>query len=245
MNSRLQMTRRRIPIQNSGLAARPALCRRECTRDCRRDILLGVLALAVFAGIARGDETLTAAVQRALAGEPPELVQRLFDEKVVLLSGSEPRDRSGPTQVRALVLFAKPQNRVIQLLLQTARQIEYRPDLEKVETVERFSNGEVDVQEMRIMLVRISYWLRYQWDPSAGRISWELDPRFPNDLRVTDGLWELEEVDALHTLGRFGTRVDVGPALPAFFQEIATRKNLRQTLDRCRRWIDSDGRYRP
>jgi len=146
--------------------------------------LLGVLALGVFAGIARGDETLTAAVQRALAGEPPELVQRLFDEKVVLLSGSEPSDRSGPTQVRALVLFAKPRSRVIQLLLQTARQTEYRPDLEKVETVERFSNGEVDVQEMRIVLIQISYWLRYQWDVSAGRISWGLDPRFPNDLRV-------------------------------------------------------------
>ena len=91
----------------------------------------------------------------------------------------------------------------------------------------------------------ISYWLRYQWDVSAGRISWTLDPRFPNGLRVTDGFWELEEVDAAHTLGRFGTRVDVGPALPAFLEEIATRKNLPQTLDRCRRWIDSDGRYRP
>jgi hypothetical protein len=207
--------------------------------------MLGVLALAAFAGLARGDEALSAAVQRALAGEPPELAQRFLDEKVVLLSGSDPRHRGDPTQVRALVLFAKPQSRVIQLLLQTARQIEYRPDLEKVETVERFSNGEVDVQEMRMMLVRISYWLRYQWDVSAGRISWGLDPRFPNDLRVTDGFWELEEVDAVDTLGRFGTRVDVGPALPAFFQEIATRTNLPKTLDRCRRWIDSDGRDRP
>ena len=120
-------------------------------------MLLGVLALAVFTGIARADETLTAAVQRTLAGQPPELIQRLFDEKVVLLSGSEPRDRSGPTQVRALVLFARPRSRAIQLLLQTARQIEYRPDLKRVETVERFSNGEVDVQEMRIMLIPISY----------------------------------------------------------------------------------------
>ncbi|HME71556.1 MAG TPA: hypothetical protein VKM54_17045, partial [Myxococcota bacterium] len=83
-------------------------CRRECRRDCRREILLGVLALAAFAGMARGDETLTAAVQRALAGEPPELVQRFLDEKVVLLSGSESRDRSDPTQLRALVLFARP-----------------------------------------------------------------------------------------------------------------------------------------
>ena len=207
--------------------------------------MLGALFLTVIAGMARGDATLTGAVQRALVGEPPELVERLLDEKVVLLPGSEPRDQDDPTQVRALVIFARPRSRVIQLLLQTDRQTEYRPELEKVETLEHFPNGEVDVQEMRIMLMPISYWLRYQWDVSAGRISWTLDPRFPNGLRVTDGFWELEEVDAVHTLGRFGTRVDVGPALPAFLEEIATRKNLPQTLDRCRRWIDSDGRYRP
>jgi hypothetical protein len=208
-------------------------------------MLLGALALMLLAGTARGDPTLTGAVHRALAGEPPELVERLLDEKVVVLSGSEPRDQGDPSQVRALVLFARSRSGVIQLLLQTARQTEYRPELQKVETLERFPDGEVDLQEMRIMLVRVSYWLRYQWDVSAGRISWGLDPRFPNGLRVTDGSWELEEVDAVHTLGRFGTRVDVGPALPAFLEEIATRKNLPQTLDRCRRWIDSDGRYRP
>lgn len=208
-------------------------------------MLLGALASMVVAGIARGDETLTGGVQRALAGAPPEVVNRLFDEKVVVLSGSEPRSQGDPRQVRALVLFAKPRSRVIQLLLQTARQIEYRPELEKVETVERFPNGEVDLQEMRIMLVRVSYWLRYQWDVPAGRISWGLDPRFPNGVRATDGSWELEEVDAGHTLGRFGTRVDVGPALPALLEEFATRNNLPQTLDRCRRWVDSDGTYRP
>ena len=95
------------------------------------------------------------------------------------------------------------------------------------------------------MLMRISYWLRYHWDPATGRISWELDPRFPNDLRVEDGSWQLEAVDADHTIGRLATRVDVGPELPSFLQELATRKNLPQTLEQCRRWIDSDGRYRP
>ena len=199
----------------------------------------------LVAGLARGDETLTQGIQRALAGEPPELVERLLDEKVVVLSASEARDQGDPTQVRALVLFETPRSRAIQLLLQTDRQIEYRPELHKLETVERFPNGEVDLQELRMMLMRVSYWLRTQWDVSAGRISWTLDPRFPNDLRVTDGSWELEEVGAVHTLGRFGTRVDIGPAFPAFLEEIATRRKLPETLDRCRRWIDSDGSYRP
>ena len=178
--------------------------------------------------MARGDETLSAAVHRALAGEPPELVQRFLDEKVVLLSASEPRDRSGPTQVRALVLFERPQSRVIQLLLQTARQIEYRPDLEKVETVERFSNGEVDVQEMRIMLVRISYWLRYQWDVSAGRISaWgAASPRarFTNRRRCVPRVHGLDAC-------RDGRR---GPPSPRLYGQRSRRRRLCHRLsDLC------------
>jgi len=208
-------------------------------------VSLGLLALAVVPGIARGDESLAGTLQRELAGEPPALVERLLDERVVLLSGAGREPQDDPSQVRAVVLFARPRDRVIQLLQQTSRQIEYRPDLKKIEVVERLPDGEVDLQEMRMMLMRISTWLRYQWDVPAGRISWSLDPRFPNDLRAVEGFWELEEIDAGHTLGRFGTRVDVGPALPSMFEEIATRKNLPQTLDRCRRWIDSDGSSRP
>jgi hypothetical protein len=151
----------------------------------------------------------------------------------------------GAVAARALVLFEKPRDRVIQLMLQTDRQTEYRPEVAKFDIVDRLSDGVVMAQEMRIMLTPIRFWLRFQWDPRAGRISWALDPRFPNDLRVLEGYWELREVDAEHTLGRTGTQVDVGEALPAFLQDAATRNNLRDTLDRCRRWIDSDGRYRP
>jgi len=244
MTSRLQIARRRVALHDSVPGAQHAVCGEKGTRgDCRRELLLVALVGVLFAGIARGD--VTEAVEHALAGQPPGVVRRLLDENVVILSDSEPGRSGDPTEVRGLVLFAQPRSRVLQLLLQTARQIEYRPDLEKIETVERFADGEVDEQEMRIMLMRISYWLRYRWDLSAARITWGLDPRFPNDLHTTEGYWELEEIDDVHTLGRFGTRVDVGPALPAFLQEIATRKNLPLTLDRCRRWIDSDGRYRP
>lgn len=206
---------------------------------------LALVALAMVGGIARSDDGLVGAVQRALAGEPPEVVERLLDEKVVVLSDSGGRQPADPGQVRAFVLFAQPRSVVIELLLQTSRQTEFRPDLKKVEVVERFPDGEVDRQEMRMMLMRISSWLRYRWDVSAGRISWSLDPRFPNDLRTVEGFWELEAIDAGHTLGRFGTRVDVGPAMPAMLEEIATRKNLPQTLDRCRQWIDADGSSRP
>jgi hypothetical protein len=212
--------------------------------DRWREVALGALALAILAGPARGDDPTTAALTRALSGEPPEVVEQLLEEKVVVLPAAEKR-AGEPALARALVLFAKPRARVIQLMLQIDRQAEYRPELEKLETVERSADGAVAEQEMRIMLKRIRFWLRYHWDVPAGRISWTLDPRFPNDLRVVEGLWELQEVDAEHTMGRTSTQVDVGTAIPSSLQEIATRKNLRGTVDRCRRWVDSDGQYRP
>jgi hypothetical protein len=215
-------------------------------RDRRRGIAVGAaFALAILAGAARGDDPEPAVLQRALPGEPPELVQRLLEDKVVLLPASGERGARGAAVARALVLFAKPRSRVIQLFLQTERQTEYRPELVKLDTLERSRGGVVMAQEMRIMLKPIRFWLRYQWDVTAGRFSWTLDPRFPNDLRSLEGFWELQEVDAEHTMGRTGTQVDVGAAIPAFLQEAATRNNLHDTLDRCRRWVDSDGRYRP
>jgi hypothetical protein len=143
--------------------------------------------------------------------------------------------------VLALVLFAKPRNEVIRLFTQTERQIEYRSDLERIETVERFENGNVDEHHMRILFVDIRYRLRNRWDTRTGRFGWELDPTFDNDVRAIQGFWELYELDASRTLGRIGSQVDVGPALPGFLQRSVARKNLLRTLERCRRWVDTTG----
>jgi hypothetical protein len=232
-------------VPSAAMTRSRARARRLAGADRRRGIAIGAgLALLLLAGAARGDGPAPGALQHALPGQPYELVQRLLADKVVLLPGAQQRGASGPAHARALVLFEKPRSRVIDLLVQTDRQREYRPDLAKLETVERIADGAVMAQEMRIMLTPIRFWLRYQWDVPAGRISWALDPRFPNDVRFVEGFWELHEVDAEHTVAHTGTQVDVGKALPAFLQDAATRNNLRDTLDRCRRWIDSDGKVR-
>jgi hypothetical protein len=207
--------------------------------------LLAALACTAIGEDARGDDAaLAAAVRGAVPDASPALVEQLLADKVALLPSSDPAPGEPPA-VRALVLFAQPKSRVMEFLLQTARQAEYRPELERVETVEHLADGNLDEQEMKIMFVRVRYRLRYHWDPAADRVVWKLDPSFDNGLHVIDGSWELHALDAGHTLARFSTHVDVGAALPSFLQDIATRKNVPQTLERCRKWIDSDGRYRP
>jgi len=208
-------------------------------------LLAAAIVSAPLAGTSRADDAALANTVRAVVPDASaEIVERLLADKVALLPSSDPAPGEPPA-VKALVLFSQPKSRVMEFLLQTARQVEYRPELEKVETVEPLPEGNVDLQEMKIMFVRIHYRLRYHYEPAKDRLSWELDPRFDNGLHIIDGSWELHALDAGHTLARFSTHVDVGAALPAFLQDIATRKNVPQTLERCRKWIDSDGRYRP
>jgi hypothetical protein len=203
------------------------------------------LSLVTFAALALLAAARMAAAEGSPAGaildaQPRELVTRLFEKKVVLLEST----KKGPL-VEALVLFQQPRAKTLTLLTQTGRQSEFRPELAAVTEVERTPEGSVEEQRMKIMFVSVVYRLSYRVDPGAGRIEWRLDDRFDNDLHEVQGFWELHELDAGNTLGRFGTVVDVGPALPGMLQDWATRKNVPQTLDRTRRWVDSDGAWRP
>lgn len=175
-----------------------------------------------------------------LEQHPPELVVRLHEEKVVLLPAAE-----GSDFVEALVIFEQPRPRVLRLLTQTGRQREFRPELKRLETVAFYDDGVLDEQGLRIMFQSINYRLRYRMRHEDHRIDWSLDPRFDNDVERVDGYWVLHAMGEERTLARFGTAVNVGPALPAFLQDMATRKTVPQTLERTRRWVDSDGRWRP
>ena len=98
---------------------------------------------------------------------------------------------------------------------------------------------------MRIMFMKMAYRVRYQIDFEIGRMSWKLDPDFENSLQALEGFWEFYRLDDERTLARFGTVVEVAPALPAFLQDLITRSKLPGSIEHCRKWVNSDGTYRP
>jgi hypothetical protein len=148
------------------------------------------------------------------------------------------------THVTGLVIFDKPVGRVMELLAETGRAAEFRPELESDRTVATYPDGTLQEEAIRILFTRITYFLRYRVDFAAHRIAWELDSEHPSRLRRVDGYWELFDMGAGQTLGRFAVHVEVGP-VPAFLEDYATRKSVPATMDNARRWIDSDGRWRP
>ena len=166
-------------------------------------------------------------------------------EKILVL---EEIQAKGPLRggiISAYVLFDPPIDRVYRLLAQSARQTEFRPELTRIETIESGPGGQVDEQRLKILFQRYVFRIAYQLMPEQRRIEWNLDERFDNDLAHVSGFWALYEMADGRTLGRSGTSVDVGPAVPAILQDWITRKNVPETMRRVRMWVNSGGTYRP
>jgi hypothetical protein len=203
-----------------------------------RFALAASLAVLVCAGDAFAQGAAQAAVPRdrptsaqaLLESQPRNVVEELMEERLVLMK----TDAGDKGLVEALVLFARPPEEVWPLLLQRERQKEYRPELTAVEIVEREENALVEEQH-----------LNDRFDPATHTLTFELDPSYESPLEHVSGYWELHALDGGRTLARFGTRVNVSKAVPGFLQNGITRKNVPETLDNTRQWIDSGGQWRP
>jgi hypothetical protein len=196
--------------------------------------LLPLLALCL--GVERSGEEV-------LAQEPPELARQLDDAGLVVMEDVASSERT--TFVIAYVRFEKPRERAMALVTDPSRQLEWRPDLESVRVVETDGPDRVDEVRMKVMFRELVYRVKYHRDPDTDRISWTLDPRFDNALSTFEGFWEFYPMRNGGTLGRFGTRVDAGAAIPAFMQRNLTRRSVVDTMGSCRKWVDSDGAWRP
>jgi len=206
-------------------------------KGCRAAPLLIAALLCIGADPTPSSSTAAA----ILEAYPPKVIQQLYGKNRALLPGSQ----DGGLYIGALVLFDQPLERTLRLLSQSERQSEYLPELKRVESIRREGAAVIDEHHVRILFVPIDYRLRTETDFEAARIWWHLDPTHDNDLRVLDGYWELYEFDESRTLGVFGTRVVLSPALPTFLQKAATRGNVPRVVERMRLWVNSNGSYRP
>jgi hypothetical protein len=182
-----------------------------------------------------------ASAQALLDSQPKDVVEELLEERLVLMQ-TEGSDKG---LVEALVLFSKPPEEVWPLLVQRERQKEYRPELTSVEIVKREENALVEEQHLKIAFLKVGYRLTDRLDPATRTLTFELDPSYESQLEHVSGYWELHAFDGGRTLARFGTRVNVSKAVPGFLQNGITRKNVPETLDNTRRWVDSGGQWRP
>jgi hypothetical protein len=202
-------------------------------------------AVLLASAVAHGQALPVSAPNSPFFAPNPGLLSDLESERVVLLEQRAPEDGDRVARSEVLVLFQQPRGKVMRMLASTTRQIEYRTELERLHIVEAGEDSDLAEYRVRFMLTTLSYRARHRWDFEHGRVWWSLDPKFPNDMETLDGLWELRALDDARTLGHFSTRIDLGPAVPAFLQDYATHRKLPEAMEQIRRWVDSDGRWRP
>jgi hypothetical protein len=207
----------------------------------RTSALLALLATAAAGGQAALPVNRPASAQALLDAQPERRRAELMEERVVLL----PSDELPKGQVEALVLFSQPPETVWELLLQRERQKEFRPELRTVSIVEQSPERVVEEQHLKIAFLEVAYRLVDRFDAATRTITWQLDPSFESTLEHVSGYWELHELDGGRTLARFATKVSVSPAVPGFLQDGITRRNVPQSLENTREWVDSNGRWRP
>jgi hypothetical protein len=208
--------------------------------------VVALLAGGVFPPPAQANEPgEPLSAEDLLAAQPRDLVDRLMADRVLVLQEVE---QKGPLRggiISSYVIFDPPIEKVYRLLAQSSRQAEFRPEMASIETVETRPEGPIDEQRIKILFRTFVYRLAYRLRPEVRRIEWALDERFDNDLAHVSGFWSLYAMQDGRTLGRSGTRVDVGPAVPAVLQDWITRKNVPTTMLRVREWVNSNGSYRP
>lgn len=217
-----------------------------CGRGAR--FALSAMLVLSAAGTGRAQGAADAAVPRdrpasaqaLLDSQPDDVVEELMEERLVLMKASGDKGL-----VEALVLFARPPDEVWPLLIQRERQKEYRPELTSVAIVKQEGNALVEEQHLKIAFLSVGYRLNDHLDPETRTLTFELDPTFESALEHVSGYWELHALEGNRTLARFGTRVNVSDAVPGFLQNGITRKNVPETLDHTRQWIDSGGQWRP
>lgn len=175
-----------------------------------------------------------------LARTDAELLADLERERVVF-----PRPGSlepCPDLIPALAVFAHPPEVVFRLLVQTDRHAEALPQLAGLRAMSRAPAPHVDRHEIAILFTRISYHVEQEWSQHERRIWWRLSPDHENDIRTLEGFWELHPYEGGRTLGVYGSRVDVGSAVPKRMQAALTRKNMRSAIHALREWVDREGR---
>jgi hypothetical protein len=198
-----------------------------------------LLAAVLAAALAEAEPSAEA----LLAAAPSGLRSKLESERVVVLDAASEPHLAG--FVVALAIFSRPRRDVVELVSQSARQAEYRPELTSVAVISDGAQERVDEHHLSILFKDVAYRLRYRRDPETDRIEWALDPGFDNDLERLDGFWEFYDLPGERTLGRFGSRVDVGPAFPDFVQQRLSRQTVIRTVENCRQWVDAHGEWRP
>lgn len=185
-----------------------------------------------------------AAAEDILAAQPEEIRETLqangwsFRHRIVQ------ENQACEQYLTAFVIFDAPRSEVLHLLSQTHRQPEFLRRVNDIIMIFHSDTESIDEHNLRIVFINLNYRVHSSWSYEDWRMSWRLEPGYPNKIRVLRGFWQLYEMPGGRTLAEYATRVNLGRVLPESVQLRLTRRNLGEALEHIRLWVNSGGEYR-
>lgn len=178
----------------------------------------------------------------AYQGMTADQIARVKKGEIVILD--QPQSFEGRQLITAAFIFNQDLNTVWTLMLQGWRQEEYLPHLEHSPLIRKWDSGDHIEYQIKVAGVEVKYRVLGTHDNSRYYCTWKLDPAFKNDMKEVTGFWQYYWVDEHHTLGRYGSYAETGFWVPAFIRDFLTRRDLPESLNVQRRWVDSGGTWR-
>jgi hypothetical protein len=204
-----------------------------------RSIVLLILFYSVAAFASEPSEG-----EKFLEKQPKNIVASLKRDKLVIFSKPGTDPGSTARFIHALAIFDQSADTTIRMLIQTSKQADYLPVLQKSTTIKQFTDGNEDEHQLTVFIFHVVYYVRHRWDLEKRKLWWHLDPEMPNDLKTVEGGWDIYPLDDKHSVGAYRTHIDVGSSIPNFVQEYLTRRDLPKALENQRLWVNSGGTFR-
>ena len=180
----------------------------------------------------------------AYQGLSQQDLAKLNKGEIVILKDIGHEESTSKGFIKAAMIVNQPIDKVYSLMAQDWRQAEYVPYLEKMFVVQKFPDGNLDEEELKILIVTLHFRVRWYHEPQKFAFHWNLDPDFKNDLKRLEGFWKFYYLDDNRTLCRYGTVSETGFGIPKSVQDFLTRKDLPKALEAQKLWLESGGNYR-
>jgi len=172
-----------------------------------------------------------------LSGLTEEQKSKIFSGEVILTASSAVIP-NGRTVILAALVFSVPPEKVWSILSATERQVEYLEEIEELKTIEQTADHNRMEFLVRVMGQKVRYTVVHHFVPEKYYFWWELDRSAHNDLKGLYGFWKLYPAGD-KTVGRYGSYVRPTFPLPGFLRSMVLRSDIKSTLEKVRKFIES------
>lgn len=205
-------------------------------------LLSAVLCLLATAAVAEDNPDVAARHCVACADVPnPRLLysptqwRELERGSILLADTGEPGAENGAGASTASGLIPHSPEQVWTVLTDFETWPRFMPHITRTQVTHRLGNRMWVHQRYKILLLGMQHTTIYDLHPRFGQLSWVLDPSQQNDIKSSEGRWQLLPANGgEETLIRYGAAMDAGRSVPDFVENTLRHRSVKDMITSLR-----------